>query len=152
MLWRNSKSIFVKVVEHSHQFSSVQSLSHVWLFVTHGLQHARLPCPSPTPRACSFKLLSIESVVPSNHLILCRPLSLLPLIFPSIRVFCNESVLHQVVKVLELQLQHQSLQWIFRVDFFEDWLVWSPCSPRLSRVFSNTTVQKHQFFRAQPSL
>ena len=38
--------------------------------------------------------------------------------------------LHQVVKVLELQLQHQSYQWIFRTDFLQDWLVWSPCSPR----------------------
>ena len=54
----------------------------------HGLQHARLPCPSPTPGACS--LISIESVMPSNHLILCRPLLLLPTIFPSIRVFPNE--------------------------------------------------------------
>ena len=67
------------------QFSSVQ-----W---PHGLQHARLPCSSLTPRAYS-QLMSIESVMPSNHLILCWPL-LLPLsIFPSIRVFSNESVLH----------------------------------------------------------
>ena len=59
----------------------------------HGLQHDRPPCPSPTPRACS-KLMSIESVMPSNHLILCRPLLLLPSTFPSIRVFSNESALH----------------------------------------------------------
>ena len=57
----------------------------------HGLQHARHPCPSPTPRACS--LMSFELVMPSNHLILCRPLLLLPSIFPSIRVFSKESVL-----------------------------------------------------------
>ena len=58
--------------------------------------------------------------------------------------------LHQVVKVLEFQLQHQSFQWIFRVDFLWDWLVGSPCSPRdSSRVSSNTTVQKHQFFSTQ---
>ena len=57
-----------------------------------GLQHARLTCPSPTPRAYS-KLMSIESVMPSNHLILCCPLLLPPSIFPSIRVFSNESVL-----------------------------------------------------------
>ena len=57
---------------------------------------------------------------------------------------------HQVAKVLEFQLQYQSFQWIFGIDF---WLVWSPCSPRgLSRIFTNTTVQKHQFFGAQPSL
>ena len=58
----------------------------------HGLQHARLPCPSPTPGVYS-NLMSIESVMPSNHLILCCPLLLPPSIFPSIRVFFNESVL-----------------------------------------------------------
>ena len=58
----------------------------------HELQHARLPCLSPSPRVCSNS--SIESVMPSNHLILCHPLLLLPSIFPSIRVFSNESVLH----------------------------------------------------------
>ena len=57
----------------------------------HGLQHARPPCPSPTLRAYSNS--SSESVMPSNHLILCRPLLLPPSIFPSIRVFSNESVL-----------------------------------------------------------
>ena len=57
----------------------------------HGLQHTRLPCPSPTPGACPNS--SIELVIPSNCLILCYPLLLLPSIFPSIRVFSNESVL-----------------------------------------------------------
>ena len=61
-------------------------------FWPHGLQHARLPCPSPTPGACSN--LSIQSVMSSNHLIFCHPLLLLSSIFPSIRVFSNESVLH----------------------------------------------------------
>ena len=59
----------------------------------HGLQHARLPCPSPAP-GWLLKLMSIESVMPSSHLILCGPLLLLPSIFPSIRVFSNESALH----------------------------------------------------------
>ena len=58
----------------------------------HGLQHARLPCPSPTPRACSNSYF--ESVMPSNYLILCCPLFLLPSIFSNIRVFSNESPLH----------------------------------------------------------
>ena len=57
----------------------------------HGLQHARPLCPSPTSRL--LKLKSTESVMPSNHLILCHPLLLLPSIFPSIRVFSSESVL-----------------------------------------------------------
>ena len=56
----------------------------------HEPQHARPPCPSPTPGAYS-KLVSMESVIPSNHLILCPPLLLPPLIIPSIRVFSNES-------------------------------------------------------------
>ena len=58
----------------------------------HGLQQARPPCPSPTPS--SLKLTSIELVMPSSHLILCRPLFLLPPIPPSIRVFSNASTLH----------------------------------------------------------
>ena len=80
----------------SVQFSSVQSLSRVQLFATHGLQHPRPPAPqaslSITNSRSLLKLISIESVMPSNHLILCGPL-LLPSIFPSIRVFSNESVL-----------------------------------------------------------
>ena len=58
----------------------------------HGLQHARLPCPSRTPRRL-LKLMSIELVMPFNHLIFCHTLLFLPSIFPSIRVFSNESVL-----------------------------------------------------------
>ena len=58
----------------------------------HRLQHARLPCPSPSPGACSNSV-SIESVMPSNHLIPCHPLFLLPSIVPSIRVFSNELAL-----------------------------------------------------------
>ena len=58
----------------------------------HGLQHSRLPCPSPTPGAYS-NFMFIESMMPSNHLILCHPLLLPPSIFPSIRGFSNESVL-----------------------------------------------------------
>ena len=64
-----------------------------------------------------LKLMSLESVMLSNHVILCSPLLLLPSIFPSIRIFSNELTLCQVAKVLELQLQHQLSQWIFRVDF-----------------------------------
>ena len=72
-----------------------------------------------------LKHMSIESMMPSNHLILCHPLLLLPSIFPSIGVFSNESALwYQEIKVVELQLQHQSFQWIFglisfRIDWFD---------------------------------
>ena len=75
------------------QFSSVQSLSHVQLFVTPWTA-ARQASLSITNSRSSLILTSIESVMPSSHLILCHPLILLPSIFPSIRVFSNESVLH----------------------------------------------------------
>ena len=77
------------------QFSSVQFSCSVLSYSLrpHEPQHARPPCPSPTPGVHSNST-SIESVMPSNHLILCCPLLLLPSIFPSIRVFSNESALH----------------------------------------------------------
>ena len=76
------------------QFSSDQFIRSVLSdsLRPHGLQHTRPPCPSPTPSL--LKLMSIESVMPSNHLILCHSLLLLPSVFPSIRVFSKESVLH----------------------------------------------------------
>ena len=74
------------------QFSSLQSLSHVWLFATPWTA-ARQASLSITNSWSLPKPMSIESVMPSNHLILCRPLLLLPSIFPSIRVFSNESVI-----------------------------------------------------------
>ena len=74
-------------------FSSIQSLSHVWLFVTPWTA-ARQAALFITNSQTLLKLMSIQSVMPSNHLILCCPLLLLPLIFTSIRVFSNESVLH----------------------------------------------------------
>ena len=77
----------------NNQFGSVQSLSCVQLFATPWTA-ARQASLSITNSWSLLKLMSIESVMPSNHLILCRPLLLLPSIFPSIRVFSNESVLH----------------------------------------------------------
>ena len=102
----------------------VQSLSRVWFFATPWTA-GRQAYLSFTISQNLLKLMSIESVMPFNHLILCYPL-LLPSIFPSIRCFPDESAdssgwvssLHQMAKVLELQLQHQSFQCIFRIDFF----------------------------------
>ena len=76
----------------NHQFSSVHSLSRLRLFVTPWIA-ARQASLSITKSQSSLKLISIESVMPSNHLILCRPLLLLPPVPPSIRVFFNESTL-----------------------------------------------------------
>ena len=98
----------------------------------HGLQHARLSCPSPTPRACSNSCLLSQWCHPPSY----------PLSSPSHPAFSLSqhqglfqwvSSSHQLAKVLELQPQHQSLKWIFRADFLEDWLVWSPWSPRDSQ-------------------
>ena len=75
------------------QFSSVQSLSRVWLFATPWTAACQASL-SITSSQSSLKLMSIESVMSSSHLILCRPLLLLPTILPSIRVFSNESTLH----------------------------------------------------------
>ena len=97
-------------------FTSVQLLSCIWLFATPWTTTCQASLSITNTRSPP-KLMSIELVIPSNHLILCRLLLLLPSIFPSIRVFSNESVLHMVAKVLEFQFQHQSFQWIFRTDF-----------------------------------
>ena len=89
LVFMNRSSQFSTFVFSSVQFScSVTSDS----LRPHGLQHSRLPCPSPTPWSL-LKLISIESVMPFNHLILCHPLLLLPWTFPSFRVFSNESAL-----------------------------------------------------------
>ena len=82
----------ISTATYLYQFSSVQSLSLVWLFVTPWTA-AWQASLSITYSRSLLKLMSIESVMPSNHLILCCPLLLLPSIFPSIRVFSNESVL-----------------------------------------------------------
>ena len=115
----------------------------------HGLQHARPPCPSPTPRVYTNSCPLIGDAIQPSH----------PLSFPSPPnfnlshhqgLFRWVSSSHQVAKVLAFQLQHQS--------FTQDWspLGWtgwiSLQSKGLSRVFSNTTVQKHQFFNTQLSL
>ena len=101
-----------------------------------------------------LKLMSVESVMPLNHIILCYPLLLLPSIFPSISLFQWVGSLNQVAKVSELQLQHQSFQWRLIQSWFPLGLTGliSLLSKGLSRVFSSITVQKHQFFSAQPYL
>ena len=87
-------------------FSSSWSLSHVQLFATPWTAAHQASLSITNSRS----LLTLMSVMPSNHLILCRPLLLLPSTFPSIRVFSNVNSSHQVAKVLEFQLQHQSFQ------------------------------------------
>ena len=132
-------------------FSSVQSLSHVRLFVTPWITARQAPLSITISRS-SLRLMSIELVMPSSHLILCCPLLLLPPIPPSIRVFSNESTL----------LTRWPKYWSFSFSIIpskeipdwspSEWTGWiSLQSKGLSRVFSNTTLQKHQFFGAQLS-
>ena len=116
----------------------------------HGLQHARSPCPSPTPRVHP-KPTFIESVMPSNHLILCRLLLLLPSIFPSIRVFSNESALHiRWPKYWSFSFNiSPSNEHSVLISFRLDWLDLHREFKGLSRIVSNTTVQNQQSFGAQ---
>ena len=89
-----------------------------------------------------LKLMSTKSVTPSNHFILSPPSPLALSLSQHQVLFQSVSSLYQVAKVMELQ--HRSFQWIFRVDFLYDWLVWSPCCPRESQESSSATVPKCQ--------
>ena len=116
-----------------------------------GLQQARIPCPSQTPRAYSNSSPWSRWCHPT--IILCRPLLLWPSIFPSIRVFSNESVLCiRWPKYCSFSFSiSPSREYSGLISFRIDWLDLLAVQGTLSRVFSNTTVQKHQFFGAQPS-
>jgi len=139
----NRRALWDVPVQFSH---SVMSDS----FQPHGLQHARPPCLSPILRVYSN---SCPLIVPSNHLILCHPLLLLPSIFPSITVFSNESVLHiKWPKYWSFSFSiSPSNEYLGLISFRMDWLDLLQ-SRGLSRVFSNTTVQKQQLFSTQLSL
>ena len=129
----------------------VQSLSHI--------QHFGTPWTIAYQVSLSFtisqsllKLMSIELMMPANHLILCLPL-LLPSVLPSIRVFSDESALHMKWP--------KYWNFSFSIGPSKEYLGWFPLgltglifllSKGLSRIFSSTTVQKHQFIHSQPSL
>ena len=135
--------------EKDKYHSSVQSLCHVWLFVTPWTAACQASLSFTNSRSL-LKLMSIELVMPSNHLILCCPLLLLPSIFPSIRIFSNESVL----------CIRTSWYWSFSFSISpsNEYQGWFPLGltglislqPQgFSRVFSSTTIQKFQFFSTQ---
>ena len=133
----------------THQFSSVQSLSCVQRFATPWTAACQASL-SITNSQNLLKVISIAWVMPSNHLILCGPLLLLPSIFPSIRVFSNESVLHiRWPKYQNFSFSiSPSNEYLGLIPFRMDWLDLLA----VQGDFSNTTVQKHQFFGAQLSL
>ena len=130
---------------------SVQLFSRVRLFVTPWTAACQASL-SITNFWSLLKLMPIESVMPSNHLILYRSLLLLPSIFPSFRVFSIESVLHiRWPKYWSFSFSiSPSDEYSGLISFRINWI--SLQSKGLSRVFSNTTVQKHQFTGAQLSL
>ena len=144
LIWKEQNKLYM------NQFSSVQSLSCVWLFAAPWTAACQASLSITNSRS-SHKLTSIKSVMPSSHLIPCHPLLLSPTP-PSIRVFSNESTL--------------PMRWpkygnfSFSLIPSQNTQGWSPSewtgwislqSKGLSRIFSNTTVQKHQFFGAQLS-
>ena len=137
-----------RVESCSVQFSSIQSLSCVRLFATPWIA-AHQASLSIANSWSSLKLTSIELVMPSSHLILCRPLLLLPPIPPSIRVFPLSQLFtwggqSTGVSALSSFLPKNTQGWCPL-----EWTCWiSLLSKQLSRVFSNTTVQKHQFLGA----
>ena len=132
-------------------FSTVQSLSRVRLFVTPWTAACQTSCSSPTSGAhsnsCPLRRWCHPTI--SSSVV---PFSSCLKSFPSSGSFPMSQFFALVGQSIGVSVSHQSFQWIFRTYFFYDWLVGSPCSPRLSWVFSNTTVQLHQCFSVQLSL
>ena len=134
-------------------FSSVQSLSRVQLCDPMHCSMPGFPVLHHLPELGQTHVHWVSDAIQSSH----------PLLFPSPALSLSQHQglfqwvcsLHQVAKVLELQLQHQSFQWIFRVDFLQDWLVWSPFSPRHSQESSQTpqfeSIYSLAFFMVQLS-
>ena len=154
LLWQENSLLLAPLGKQvlSKWFSSVQSLSHVWFFATPwtAVHQASL---SITNSWSLVKLTSIESMMPSNHLIPCHPLLLLPSIFLSIRVFSNESALHIRWPSTGVSASASVLPMNIQGWFPLGWSGWlSLLSKGLSRVLYDTTGQKHQFFGTQFSL
>ena len=143
----DGKLSFVTIIP----FSSVQWLSHVRLFVTPWTAACQASL-SITNSQSPPKPMSIESVMPSKHLILCRPLLLLLSIFPSNKVFSNESALCiKWPKYWSFSFSiSPSNEYLGLISFRIDWLDLLAVQGTL-RVFSNTTIQKQQFFGTQLS-
>ena len=137
---------------HKHACAWFRSVSRVQLFATPWTAAHQASLSITDPQSL-LKLMSIESVMPSNHLILCRPFHLPPSIFPSIRVFSHESVLY--IRWPNYWSFSCSISPSMNIQdgFPLGWTGWIFLLSRgLSRVFCNTTVKKHQLFGTQVSL
>ena len=136
----------------SVQFSAIQSLSRVWLFAPHGLQHARLPCPSLILGACSNSCpLSrwCHPTISSSVVLFSSCLKS----FPASGSFQMSQLFASDAQVLGVSASASVLPMNIQDSFPLGWTGWvSLQSKGLSRAFSNTTVQKHQFFSTQLSL
>ena len=134
-----------------NNYQSVQSLSRVQLFATPWTVACQAFL-SITNSGSLLRLTSIESVIPSNHLILCQPLLLLPSIFPSIRSFPTSQFFASGGQSIGVSASASVLPMNIQDWFPLGWTDWIFLQSKgLSRVFSNTTVQKHQFFGLQLS-
>ena len=147
-----SRTGFIIPISEIHTLSSVQSLNCVRLFVTPWTA-ARQASLSITNARSLLKLMSIKLVIPSNHLILCCPLLLLPSIFPALGSFPVSQFFASGGQSVGVSASASVLPRNIQDWFPLGWTGWISLLPKgISRVFSNTTVQKHQFFGAQLSL
>ena len=147
------KSNYMNKIENGwlrqNNYQSVQSLSRVQLFATPWTAACQTFL-SITNSGSLLKLMSIESVIPTNHLILCQPLLLLPSIFPSIRSFPISQFFASGGQSIRVSASASVLPMNIQDWFPLGWTDWIFLQSKgLLRVFSNTTVQKHQFFGAQ---
>ena len=160
MFWENDRLYMIKLRQIYHVFLSF------WIYLVqfshsvvsrslqpHGLQHARLPCLPITKSQSLLKLMSVKLVMPFNHFILCHPLLLLPSVFPSIRVFSNDSVLHTrwpQYRSFGFNISPYNVYSgliSFRMDWVDLLAVQGPLKSLLQHHNS-----KHQYFSAQLSL
>ena len=141
-LWPPSSSRSAEKVKDTQLDLNFRSMTSYWVLFScsdvsdslqpHEQQHARLPCPHHLPEFAHTYVHWVGDAIQPSH----PPFPPSPPAFNLSQHQCLfqwVSSLHQVAKVLELQLQHQSFQWIFTIDFLYDWLVWSPCCPRDSQ-------------------
>ena len=141
--------IYVSMCSSSLSFSIFPYSFPLWFFTEHcccsgpklcpalcdSVNHSTQASLSITSSWSLLKLMSIDLVLPPNHLILSPTSALAFSLSQHQGLFQWVTSSHQAPKVLELQLQHQYFQWVFRVDFLKDLLVWSPCYPRDSQEF-----------------